>query len=107
VLTWPPGQPTIRPSIVGVSSRFMSLVPGPRCSRVRELVHLPVGRFMSVRGLEEGTLSIRIRVRDSRIPGPVALVPLHRIMRRTVRPRLLCTGWTLLSELPRVLSCRT
>jgi hypothetical protein len=60
VLPWPPGLPTIRPPIAGIGSRFMSLEPGPRSSRVSESVHLPVGRFMSDRGLEEGTLSVRI-----------------------------------------------
>jgi hypothetical protein len=85
VLPWPPGPPTNKPSVAGVGSRFMSLEPGPRSSRVSESVRLPVGRFMSVRGLNEGTLSVRIRVRDSRRPGPIALVPLHRIVRRTVR----------------------
>jgi hypothetical protein len=74
---------------------------------VSKSVRLPVDRFMSVRGLEEHTLSVRIQVQDSRRPGPVALTPLHRIVRRIVRSRLLCTGWTLLSELPRVLNYRT
>jgi hypothetical protein len=74
---------------------------------VSESVRLLNGHFVGVRGLEEGTLSVRIRVRDSQRPGPVALAPLHRIMRRTVRLRLQCTGWTLPSELPRGLSCRT
>jgi hypothetical protein len=107
VLPWLPGPSMIRPLVTSVGYRFVSLEPGPRSSRVSESVRLPVGRFMSVRGLEEDTLSIRIRVRDSRRPGPVALVPLHRTVRRTVRSRLQCTGWTLPSELPRVLSCRT
>jgi hypothetical protein len=35
---------------------------GRRSSRVSESVRLPVGRFVSVRGLEEGTLSVRFRV---------------------------------------------
>jgi hypothetical protein len=104
VLPWPP---MIKPPVVGVGSRFVSLEPGLRSSRVSESVRLPIGHFVSVLGLEEGTLSVRIRVRDSRRPGPVALMPLHRIVRRTVRPRLLCAGWTLLFELPRVLNCRT
>jgi hypothetical protein len=107
VLPWPPGPPTIRPLVMGIGYRFVSLKPGPRSSRVSESVHLLVGHFMTVRGLEEGTLNIRIRVRDSRRLGPVALTPLHRTVRRTMRSRLQCTGWTLLSELPRVLSCRT
>jgi hypothetical protein len=93
--------------ITGVGSRFTSLEPGPRSNRVSESVHLRIGRFVSVRGLEEGTLSVKIRVQGSRRTGPVALTPLHRIVLRTVRSRLLCTGWTLLSELPRVLICRT
>jgi hypothetical protein len=80
VLPWQPGPPMIRPSVTGIGSRFVSLEPGPRSGRVSESVRLPVGRFVSVRELEEGTLSIRIRVRDSRRPDPVALVPLHRIM---------------------------
>jgi hypothetical protein len=79
VLPWPSGPPTIRPPVVDVSSRFMSLEPGPRSSRVSESVRLPVGRFVSVRGLEEGTLSVKFQVRDSRRPGPVALTPLHRM----------------------------
>jgi hypothetical protein len=91
----------------GVGYRFTSLEPGPRSSRVSESVRPPVSRFVSVQGLKEGTLSVRIRVRDSRRPGPVALAPLHRTVWRTVRSRLQCTGWTLSSELPRVLSCRT
>jgi hypothetical protein len=62
VLPWPPGPLMIRPLVAGVGYRFMSLEPGPRSSRVSELVHLPVGHFMSIRGLEEGTLSIRIQV---------------------------------------------
>jgi hypothetical protein len=57
MLPWPP---TIRPPVTGASSRFASLEPEPRSSRVSESVRLPVGRFASVRGLEEGTLSIRI-----------------------------------------------
>jgi hypothetical protein len=60
VLPWPPGLSMIRPPVVGVSSRFASLELGPRSSRVSESVRLPVGRFVSVRGLEEGTLSGRI-----------------------------------------------
>jgi hypothetical protein len=107
VLPWLSGPPTIRLPVVDVSSRFANLEPGPRSSRVSESVHLPVGHFVSVRGLEEGTLSVRFRVRDSRRPGPVALAPLHRTVRRTVRSRLQYTGWTLSSELPRVLSYRT
>jgi hypothetical protein len=107
VLPWPPGPPTIRPPVTGVSSRFVSLELGPRSSRVSESVRLPVSHFMSIQRLEEGTLSVRIRVRDRRRLGLIALAPLHRIVRRTVRPRLMCTGWTLLSELLRVLSCRT
>jgi hypothetical protein len=107
MLPWPPGPPMIRPLVAGVGYRFVSLEPGPRSSRVSESDRLPVGHFLSVRGLEEGTLSFRIRVRDSRRPGPVALAPLHRTVRRTVRSRLQCTGWTLPSELSRVLSCRT
>jgi hypothetical protein len=103
VLPWPPGLPMIRPLVEDVRSRFVSLEPGRRSSRVSELVRLPVGRFVSVRGLEEGTLSVRFRVRDSQRPGPVALAPL----RRTVRSQLQSTGWTLPSELPRVLSSRT
>jgi hypothetical protein len=86
VLPWPPGPLMIRPPVTGVGSRFTSLEPGPRSNRVSESVRLPVGRFVSIRGLEEGTLSVKIRVRDSRRPGPVALAPLHRIVRRTVRP---------------------
>jgi hypothetical protein len=86
MLSWPPGLPMIKPPVAGVDSRFARLEPGPRSSRVSESVRLPVGRFMSICGLEEGTLSIRIRVQDSRRPGPVALVPLHRIVRRTMRP---------------------
>jgi hypothetical protein len=43
VLPWPPGPLMIRPLVVGVGYRFMSLEPGPRSSRVSELVHLPVG----------------------------------------------------------------
>jgi hypothetical protein len=77
MLPWPPGPPTIRPLVVGIGYRFTSLEPGPRSSRVSESVRLPVGRFVSVRGLEEGTLSWR--------PGPIALAPLHRTVRRTVR----------------------
>jgi hypothetical protein len=84
VLPWPPGPPTIRPLVEDVRSRFVSLEPGRRSSRVSESVHLPIGHFMSVRGLEEGTLSVRFRVRDSQRPGPVALAPLHRTVRRTV-----------------------
>jgi hypothetical protein len=60
VLPWPPGPPTIRPLVAGVGYRFVSLEPGPRSSRVSKSVRLPVGCFMSVRGLEEGTLSVRI-----------------------------------------------
>jgi hypothetical protein len=82
VLPWPP---MIRLPVVDVNSRFVSIEPGPRSSRVSESVRLPVGRFVSVRGLEEGTLSVRLRVRDSRRLGPVALAPLHRTVRRTVR----------------------
>jgi hypothetical protein len=59
VLPWSPGPLTIRPLVTGVGSRFVSLKPGPRSSSVSESVRLPVGRFMSVRGLEEGTLSVR------------------------------------------------
>jgi hypothetical protein len=88
VLPWPPGPPTIRPLVTGVGYRFVSLEPGLRSSRVSESVRLPVGRFVSIRGLEEGTLSVRIRIRDSRRPGPIALAPLHRTVRRTVRSRL-------------------
>jgi hypothetical protein len=44
----------------GRSYRFTSLEPGLRSSRVSESVRLPVGRFVSIRGLEEGTLSVRI-----------------------------------------------
>jgi hypothetical protein len=62
VLPWPPGPPMIRPPVVDVSSRFVSLEPRARSSRVSESVRLPVGRFVSVRGLEEGTLSVRLRV---------------------------------------------
>jgi hypothetical protein len=107
MLPWPPGPPMIRPPVAGIGSRFMSLEPGPRSSRVSESVHLSVSHFVSVRGLKEGTLSVKIRVRDSRRPGHVALGPHHRIVRRTMRSRLLCIGWTPLSELPRVLNCRT
>jgi hypothetical protein len=85
VLPWMLGPPMIRPLVMGVDYRFTSLEPGPRSSRVSESVCLLVGHFMSVRGLVVGTLSIRIRVRDSRRPGPVALVPLPRTVRRTVR----------------------
>jgi hypothetical protein len=85
MLPWPPGPPMIRPPVVDDRSRFVSLKPRPRSSRVRESVRLLVGRFVSVRGLKEGTLSVRLRVRDSRRLGPVALVPLHRTVRRTVR----------------------
>jgi hypothetical protein len=60
MLPWPPGPPMIRPPIATVCSRFMSLEPGPRSSRVSKSVRLPVGHFMSVQGLEEGTLSVRI-----------------------------------------------
>jgi hypothetical protein len=107
VLPWPPGPPTIRPLVKDVHSRFVSLEPGRRSSRVSESVCLPVGRFVSIRGLEEGTLSVRFRVRDSQRPGPIALAPLHRTVRRTVRSQLQSTGWTLPSELPRVLSSMT
>jgi hypothetical protein len=107
MLPWLPGPPTIRPLVADVRSRFVSLELGPRSSRVSESVHLPVGRFVSVRGLEEGTLSIRFQVRDSQRPGPVALTPLHRTVWRTVRSQLQSTGWILPSELPRVLSYRT
>jgi hypothetical protein len=58
VLPWLPGPPMNRPLVVDVRSRFVSLEPGPRSSRVSESVRLPVGRFVSVRGLEEGTLSV-------------------------------------------------
>jgi hypothetical protein len=85
VLPWPLGPPTNRSSVVGVGFRFVSPEPGPRSSRVSESVCHPVGRLVSIRGLKEGTLSVRIRVRDSRRPGPIALVPLHKIMWRTVR----------------------
>jgi hypothetical protein len=93
----------------GRGRRFQIREPGARTEeqQVSESVRLPVDRFVSVRGLKEGTLSVRIRVQDSQRPGPVALAPLHRTVRRTVRSRLQCTGWTLSSELPRVLSCRT
>jgi hypothetical protein len=57
VLPWPP---TNRPLVTGVGSRFASLEPGPRSSKVSESVRLPIGHFISVRGLKEGTLSIRI-----------------------------------------------
>jgi hypothetical protein len=107
VLPWPPGPPMIRPLVEDVRSRFVSLEPGRRSSRVSESVRLPVGRFMSVQGLEEGTLSVRFRVRDSQRPGPVALAPLHRTVRRTVRSQVQSTGWTLPSELLRVFSSRT
>jgi hypothetical protein len=107
MLPWPSGPPTIRPPVVDARSRFVSLEPGPRSSRVSESVCLPVGRFVSARGLKEGTLSVRFRVLDSRRPGPVALTPLHMTVRRTVRSQLQYTGWTLPSELPRVLSYRT
>jgi hypothetical protein len=60
VLPWPPGPPTIRPLVGGIGSRFVSLEPGQRSSRVSESVCLPIGHFVSVRGLEEGTLSVRI-----------------------------------------------
>jgi hypothetical protein len=60
VLPWPPGPPMIRPLVMGICSRFASLEPGPRSSRVSESVRLPVSRFVSVQGLEEGTLSVRI-----------------------------------------------
>jgi hypothetical protein len=60
VLPWPPGPPMIKPLVTGIGYRFMSLEPGPRSSRVSESVRLPVGHFVSVRGLEEGTLSVRI-----------------------------------------------
>jgi hypothetical protein len=83
VLPWPL---MIRPPVVGVGSRFASMEPRPRSNRVSESVCLPIGRFVSVRGLEEGTLSIKIRVRDSRRPSPIALAPLHRIVRRIMRP---------------------
>jgi hypothetical protein len=59
VLPWPPGLLTIRPLVENIHSRFVSLEPGRRSSRVSESVRLPVGRFVSVRGLEEGTLSVR------------------------------------------------
>jgi hypothetical protein len=85
VLPWPPRPPTIRPLVAGVGYRFASLEPGSRSSRVSESVHLPIGRFVNVRGLKEGTMSVRMWVRDSRRPGPVALAPLHRTVRRTVR----------------------
>jgi hypothetical protein len=62
VLPWPPGLSTIKPPVTGVGSRFVSLEPGPRSSRVSESVHLPVGHFVSIRGLEEGIMSIWIRV---------------------------------------------
>jgi hypothetical protein len=62
VLPWPPGLPMIRSLVMGVGYRFTSLEPGPRSSRVSESVRLPVGCFVSVRGLEEGTLSVWIRV---------------------------------------------
>jgi hypothetical protein len=62
VLPWPPGLPTIRLLVMGIGYKFVSLKPGPRISRVSESVHRLVGRFVTVRGLEEGTLSIRIRV---------------------------------------------
>jgi hypothetical protein len=88
MLPWPPGLPMIRPLVVDVRSRFMSLEPGRRSSRVSESVRLLVGRFVSVRGLEEGTLSVRFQVRDSQRPGPVTLAPLHRTVRRTVRSQL-------------------
>jgi hypothetical protein len=68
---------TIRPLVEDVRSRFVSLEPGRRSSRVSESVRLPVGRFVSIRGLKEGTLSVRFRVRDSQRPGPIALAPLH------------------------------
>jgi hypothetical protein len=55
-----PGPPMIRPLVIGVGSRFVSLEPGPRSSKVSESVRLPIGRFVSIRGLKEGTLSIRI-----------------------------------------------
>jgi hypothetical protein len=48
------------PLVIGVGSRFASLEPGPRSSKVSESVRLPVDRFVSIRGLKEGTLSIRI-----------------------------------------------
>jgi hypothetical protein len=82
----------IRPLVVGAGYRFTSLEPRLRSSKVSESVRLPVGRFVSVQGLEEGTLSVRIRVRDSQRPGPIALAPVHRIVQRTVRSRLQCTG---------------
>jgi hypothetical protein len=62
VLPWPSGPPTIRPPVVDVRSRFVSLEPGARSSRVSESVRLPAGRFVSIRGLEEGTLSVRFQV---------------------------------------------
>jgi hypothetical protein len=43
----------------GHGRSFQIREPGPRSSRVRESVRLPIDRFMSVRGLEEGTLSVR------------------------------------------------
>jgi hypothetical protein len=57
VLPWPL---MIRPLVADVGYRFASLELGPRSSRVSESVCLPVGRFVSVRGLEEGTLRVRI-----------------------------------------------
>jgi hypothetical protein len=85
VLPWPPGPLTIRPPVARVGSRFASPETGPRSSRVSESVRLPVSCFVSIRGLEEGTLSVKILVRDRRRPGPVFLTPLHRIVWRTVR----------------------
>jgi hypothetical protein len=107
VLPLPPGPPMITPLVEDVRSRFVSLESERRSSSVSESVRLPVGRFVSVRGLEEGTLSVRFRVRDSQRPDPVSLTPLHRTVRRTVRSQLQSTGWTLPSKLPRVLSSRT
>jgi hypothetical protein len=40
--------------------KVMSLELGLRSSRVSESVRLPDSRFVGVRGLEEGTLSVRI-----------------------------------------------
>jgi hypothetical protein len=80
VLPWPPGPPKIRPPVEGIRSRFESLEPRPRSSRVSQSVHLPIGLFVCIRGLEEGTLSIKVSIRVRGRPGPVAPTPQHRIV---------------------------
>jgi hypothetical protein len=85
VLPRPPGPPIIRPLVEGVRSRFKSLEPGPRSSRVSQSFCLPIGLFVCVQGLEEGTLSIRVSIRVRGRPGPVVPAPQHMIVQRTVR----------------------